>query len=71
MRRFRITGMNCGHCSSTVQKTIAALPGVTNVEVSFPEGVASVEGTTPAADIERAVEELGYRCKEIREYDPS
>ncbi|HQS82013.1 MAG TPA: heavy-metal-associated domain-containing protein [Thiobacillus sp.] len=35
-----VTGMTCGGCVNSVQKVLAALPGVQNVEVTLhPQGV--------------------------------
>ncbi|MGK2952312.1 MAG: heavy-metal-associated domain-containing protein [Thiobacillus sp.] len=37
-----VTGMTCGGCVSSVQKVLAALPGVQSVEVSLTPGQARV-----------------------------
>ena len=35
-----VTGMTCGGCVNSVQKVLAALPGVQSVEVSLTPGQA-------------------------------
>jgi copper chaperone len=37
-----VTGMTCGGCVNSVQKVLAALPGVQSVEVSLKPGQARV-----------------------------
>ena len=37
-----VTGMTCGGCVSSVQKVLAALPGVQRVEVTLTPGQARV-----------------------------
>lgn len=37
-----VTGMTCGGCVNSVQKVLAALPGVQSVEVSLAPGQARV-----------------------------
>ena len=37
-----VTGMTCGGCVNSVQKVLAALPGVQSVEVSLTPGQARV-----------------------------
>jgi copper chaperone len=37
-----VTGMTCGGCVNSVQKVLAALPGVQSVEVTLSPGQARV-----------------------------
>ena len=37
-----VTGMTCGGCVNSVQKVLAALPGVQSVEVTLTPGQARV-----------------------------
>ncbi len=37
-----VTGMTCGGCVASVQKVLAALPGVESVEVTLAPGQARV-----------------------------
>lgn len=60
---YTVKGMTCGHCVSSVQEEVGAVPGVTGVRVDLATGTVVVEGD--AADdqdaITAAVEEAGYQ----------
>ncbi len=60
---YQIEGMACAHCQATVKKVIAALPGVSNVEVDLAAGKAIVEGDASKQDIENAVSQAGFTFK--------
>lgn len=62
-RKFKVTGMNCPHCQSSVQRAIAALPGVETVEVNLKGGNASVVGSVSADDVISAVKLAGFECE--------
>lgn len=65
MNRYNISGMMCNHCRANVEKTLAALPGVTSVTVDLAAGTATVEGTAAPADVIAAVEALGYSAESL------
>jgi len=58
-----ITGMNCSHCSETVQRAITECSGVQAVEVDLGRGRARIRGTglDPVAMVQ-VVTSLGYRA---------
>lgn len=60
---YNIEGMNCSHCAENVQRAIAAVEGVEQVEVSLHEGTASIIGSHREEDILLAVESIGFRAK--------
>jgi len=60
---YNVEGMNCSHCAANVQKAIAAVDGVEQVDVSLHEGTASVKGSHAEADILLAVESIGFVAK--------
>ncbi len=62
MERFAVTGMSCAACSAHVEKAVAAVEGVSKVEVSLLTNSMNVEYATPAtADaICQAVSKAGY-----------
>jgi len=68
---LRITGMTCEPCARTVEGALKAVPGVKKVEVSYPRGVAQVEGETPPGALVAAVSAAGYGAElpgpELRE----
>ncbi len=39
---FRIYGLNCPRCASRVETALRQAPGVTNVIVEYPDGLAEV-----------------------------
>lgn len=57
---FSISGMNCNHCRATVEKAIAALPGVSAVTVDLASERASVEGSAAPEAIIAAVHAAGF-----------
>jgi Cu+-exporting ATPase len=61
---LKIGGMHCAGCVSSIQRRVSAVDGVSRVEVNLASEKASVE-FDPAKiglpDIEKAVEEIGYR----------
>lgn len=60
---FSITGMTCSACSSRVEKTVAALQGVTTVSVNLLKNSMNVsydENLLSSHDITLAVEKIGY-----------
>ena len=62
MEKFSVTGMSCAACSAHVEKAVAAVEGVTKVEVSLLTNSMNVDYAAPAtADaICQAVTKAGY-----------
>lgn len=59
---YKVNGMTCSHCVSSVTEEVTALPGITDVEVDLESGRLTVSGDA-AQDTEAvraAVEEAGY-----------
>lgn len=60
---FPVTGMMCAVCAGTVQKTLGSIPGVTEADVNFATGNATVSWnpalTSPDA-MKRALDQAGY-----------
>ena len=63
---FDVSGMTCGGCTGSVQRTLSKIDGVSHAEVTLRPGVATVV-TDPArvtpAQIESAITQLGYPAK--------
>jgi len=59
-QEFQVTGMNCPHCQASVQRAIAALPGVENVDVNLRGGSATVSGAVESAAVIEAVRMAGF-----------
>ena len=60
MKQYKIKGMSCNHCKASVEKGLAALDGVTGVEVDLAKGIAYVEGDCPAQAIIDKINDLGF-----------
>lgn len=61
-KKFNVSGMNCPHCSASVEKAIGNVSGVKQVNVSLSEKMATVSGDFADSDIIRAVELAGFDC---------
>lgn len=59
-RMYKIKGMNCAHCKAAVEKAIAGVEGVENVNVNLSEGTASVTGNPNDHHIIEAVTLAGF-----------
>jgi Cu+-exporting ATPase len=60
---LKISGMTCAVCSSTIEKSLAGLPGVIKAQVNLGNELASVEYDPSKArlvDLEKAVTDVGY-----------
>jgi len=47
MATVKIEGMTCQHCVMAVEKALAGVPGVTNVQVDLTRGEATFDETAP------------------------
>jgi Zn2+/Cd2+-exporting ATPase len=64
---FVIEGMDCGDCALTIEKAVAALPGIEEASVNFGTARLSVTGQAARqpglqAAVESKVREAGYRA---------
>ncbi len=58
---YAVRGMTCEHCRAAVREEVAAVPGVTAVEVDLDRGAVTVDGDgVSAGAVAAAVEEAGY-----------
>lgn len=57
-----VTGMTCGHCTSTVGSAIEALDGVEDVAVDLDSGAVTIssDGELDHDAVEKAVGDAGY-----------
>ncbi len=61
--RLAVTGMDCGSCAATIEASLAGMPGVRGVRVSFGGGTAEVDydpTTTDEGVIRGRIGALGY-----------
>ena len=64
-----IQGMSCASCARTVEKSVAALPGILDASVNFAAETALIrydESRTPISKITTAVTQAGYTALEPR-----
>ncbi|KAA9375512.1 heavy-metal-associated domain-containing protein [Microbispora cellulosiformans] len=60
-RVYRVSGMTCGHCVSSVSGEIGKVGGITGVTVDLPTGAVTVSGSGfTDEEIRAAVEQAGY-----------
>ncbi len=56
-----VGGMHCQNCVNSIQKSLSALPGVADVQVSLDKGLAVVTGEdVDPAGVRDAIEDLGF-----------
>ncbi|MFO7540610.1 MAG: heavy metal translocating P-type ATPase [Chloroflexota bacterium] len=60
-----VHGMSCAACVSKVEKSVLAVPGVSDVKVSLAANLARVthESTASVAGIQAAITDLGYQVE--------
>jgi len=62
---IKVAGMHCHRCQETIRKALSVNPGVHEVEVDFPSGLASVLFDPKQVTIRElmdAVNDAGYRA---------
>ncbi len=62
VQTYKVTGMTCGHCVSTVTTEVGKIDGVTAVDVKLEGGEVNVTSEAPLDDasVKAAVEEAGF-----------
>lgn len=60
MLTLKVKDMSCGHCVSTVQKTVKGLDPAAEVETDLAARTVRVTSGIEAAAITAALEEAGY-----------
>lgn len=58
--KFRIEGMTCGHCVSTLSRAIQAIDPAAKVNAQLGERMLSVSTSVAIDDVQRAIEAAGY-----------
>ncbi|MGO4853328.1 heavy-metal-associated domain-containing protein [Phaeovulum sp. W22_SRMD_FR3] len=60
MTTFHIPDMSCGHCKSTVDKTIHSLDPSARIEFDMPARKVFVESNTDGAAVVAALMKVGF-----------
>jgi len=58
--KLSISGMSCGGCVSSVEKSLAAVTGVEQTEVKLDDSSATLTGSATAQALIAAIKEAGY-----------
>ena len=64
-KKLNVEGMMCMHCKASVEKVLAAVPGVTAVVVDLDAKAAVVtcDASVMDADLIAAVEKKGFKAE--------
>ena len=67
-KTISIEGMNCGHCTASVEKALRAVPGVSDAKADLAAKEASVTLSDEVTDtaLAAAVTGAGFKVKGIR-----
>jgi len=65
--KYRIEGMDCANCALTLERGVARLPGVEQVQVNFTTETLEATGNFDPQSIAQRVSALGYRVVEADE----
>ncbi|MEV5703985.1 heavy-metal-associated domain-containing protein [Actinoallomurus sp. NPDC052274] len=59
---YKVKGMTCGHCVSSVTEEVSSIEGVTDVKVDLASGLVTVSSAAPLDEkaVRDAVDEAGY-----------
>lgn len=63
---FKVSGMTCAGCETTIKLALEQTPGVRSAEVSYERGAAVVEydpNVTTTDKLHAAINETGYTCE--------
>ena len=59
--------MHCSHCEAAVVRAVESLPGVTSAKANASACTLTVKGAATEADVQQAVEGIGYTFKGRRQ----
>ncbi|NMR20017.1 heavy-metal-associated domain-containing protein [Cellulomonas fimi] len=64
---YRVTGMTCGHCETSVREEVGQIAGVDQIDVSAQTGRLVVMSDQPIDDaaVLSAVDEAGYSAVRV------
>ena len=66
-KKFRVSGMSCIMCATSIEKSLVKLDGIESVHVHLMEKIMTVsfnDGKISVRDIEKTVKDLGYTATE-------
>lgn len=60
VKTFKVDGMTCGHCVSTVKGAVGSVRGAEVVEVDLAAGTVTIAGTSSDHAVVEAISRAGY-----------
>lgn len=57
---YKVDGMTCGHCVSTVKGAVGSVRGAKEVEVDLAAGTVTITGTPSDQAVVQAISQAGY-----------
>ncbi len=57
---YKVEGMSCGGCASSVEQAIQTVAPGANVAIELEGGLVTVEGVDDDALVQQAVEDAGF-----------
>jgi copper chaperone len=66
--RYRVPGVSCAHCSTTISQAVGKLEGVESVVVDLEQKLVTVIGATISdASARAAIDDAGYDIAHLQE----
>ena len=66
LRTFDVPGISCGHCKAAIEAEVAAVDGVTSVDVDVDARTVAVDGDATDEAVTAAIDEAGYEVASVR-----
>lgn len=64
--QYRVPGMTCGHCVSSITEEVEKVNGVTNVNINLDTKVVTISGSDlDDALLRDAIKEAGYYAEAL------
>ena len=57
---YSVPGISCGHCRTAINGEVAAVAGVTAVDVDIAAKLVTVSGAFEDAQVRAAIDDAGY-----------
>lgn len=60
MKIFKVSGMNCSHCTQAIQKAILGIDQQAIVHTDIGAQTVEIDSSCDSAVLQKAIEEAGY-----------
>ena len=71
MTELNVQNMTCGHCVSAVTRAVNSIDPQASVQVDLQSGRVRVDGTSPARDLVKALDDAGYPAVQAESRAPA